>query len=235
MKFTTSKGRSVESDFTEEEAMAIVKTLPSNYAQSLVFQYTSKGKLSPEQWVWIHILAVEASAATVAKTNAIATAVKIDLTNLDGMFATVSSLLKYPELRFVASENCHILLQQTNKTGKRLVYVKDANEEVVNQYGYGKRYSGKIEDGAFLPAKDCPAEILPALIAFSADPLAKVKEYGKVTGHCCFCSLMLSTPDSLHNGYGEKCARNYNLPYEKSPEAPKKTRQKTNVAVAVAA
>ena len=48
------------------------------------------------------------------------------------------------------------------------------------------------------------------------DLLHHVKETAKKTGHCCFCNLELTSEDSVLNGYGETCAKHYNLPYETS-------------------
>jgi len=43
------------------------------------------------------------------------------------------------------------------------------------------------------------------------NPEEIAKEYGRLTGNCCFCHKELSTDNSLEVGYGPICADNFNL------------------------
>ena len=53
------------------------------------------------------------------------------------------------------------------------------------------------------------------LTEFANDPAGVGARIGKMTSHCCFCSLELTTDESKDAGYGPKCAKNYNLPWGK--------------------
>ncbi len=41
--------------------------------------------------------------------------------------------------------------------------------------------------------------------------------FGKLYGVCCSCTRPLTKEDSIHNGYGWKCASNHGWPYVKAP------------------
>jgi hypothetical protein len=47
----------------------------------------------------------------------------------------------------------------------------------------------------------------------AADPAKAASEYGRLTVHCCFCSLPFTDARSTAVGYGRICAGNYGLPW----------------------
>lgn len=46
----------------------------------------------------------------------------------------------------------------------------------------------------------------------------EAKAFGALYGCCCSCSKTLTLEDSIHNGYGRKCASNNGWAYEKAPK-----------------
>jgi hypothetical protein len=60
------------------------------------------------------------------------------------------------------------------------------------------------------------AELQTILSDFANDPEKVAQEYGKLTHNCCYCSLPLSTEESLSVGYGNICAKHYGLSWGKN-------------------
>jgi hypothetical protein len=71
------------------------------------------------------------------------------------------------------------------------------------------KYLGKIADGKFTAARDCPAEMVTRIVAAAADPKGAAVAYGKRTGSCCICARELTDPVSVANGIGPICASKY--------------------------
>lgn len=74
-------------------------------------------------------------------------------------------------------------------------------------------------DGYFQPSRDASADqhlieaVRRRLVAFAADPAGIAADHGKLTGRCCFCRLPLTDERSTAIGYGQKCAKNFGLPW----------------------
>lgn len=59
------------------------------------------------------------------------------------------------------------------------------------------------------------AKLREAVEVLVGDPIAAVKAYALVSGRCGYCNLVLTTPDSIAAGCGEKCASDHGIPYGK--------------------
>lgn len=127
------------------------------------------------------------------------------------LFDVAGLKLKWPKISFALADKGgpQIDLSKASASGKNpgCLYVK-----------VGATYVGKINTyGAFIavPKVDpgLVQQVLQALQALSHDPVGVAAAYGKLTGHCCFCSTPLKTKESLEVGYGPVCADAYHLPW----------------------
>lgn len=190
---------------------AAIPSLPAgrvDFAASLIAQF-EKGKkpLSDKQVYWVQKLAkmpfeAKAAPATVEVSN---------FASVVAVFEKAGATLKQPRIRLELPTGEKVVLSLAPKTGNNpgFIYLK-----------VGGEYAGKIApSGAFTPYK-LPTETLGAVqalfAALGSDPAAVAAAYGKETGNCCFCSIELSTAESLAVGYGPTCAEHFNLPWGKT-------------------
>jgi hypothetical protein len=79
-----------------------------------------------------------------------------------------------------------------------------------------RHWFGQITiEGEFEPSRRVePAmqtAVAAALVAVASDPAKAAAEYGRLTGHCCLCTLPPTDPRSTAVGYGRICAGHYGL------------------------
>lgn len=98
-------------------------------------------------------------------------------------------------------------------------------------HGSGKLYAKvlvidvepvRAADGTVIEPAMCHFDYAPGVI-YRLRPehkmtIEQMKNFGALYGSCCFCAKTLTDEDSIHNGYGRKCASNRGLPYEKAPK-----------------
>jgi hypothetical protein len=140
---------------------------------------------------------------------------KIDvgqMTGLIDMFSAAAKKLKYPAFTLQLPSGLPVRLTRAGATSKN-----PGSVYVVSQDG-ADAYLGKVlPDGHFVPVGSVKPrlkdELSQLLRKMSCSPAETAAEYGKLTGKCCFCSLPLSDPKSTEAGFGQTCAKNYNLPY----------------------
>ena len=80
-------------------------------------------------------------------------------------------------------------------------------------YGSNTWYGRIDETGAWMRSRHADDEISSLLGRLASDPAGTAAEYGKLTGHCCFCRRHLEDERSTEVGYGPVCAGNYDLPW----------------------
>jgi Family of unknown function (DUF6011) len=73
----------------------------------------------------------------------------------------------------------------------------------------GRVYLGKINGDKFFAARECPADVIPQVQAFIADPMAAAEAYGKEFKRCCICNATLTNEESMQRGIGPICAANF--------------------------
>lgn len=87
----------------------------------------------------------------------------------------------------------------------------------VAKNGSGNRYAKALvqEDGRW------SFEYAPGAIKNLSEATVMTAEaaaaFGALYGICCSCGKDLTDEDSIHNGYGRKCAQNHGWSYEKAP------------------
>lgn len=178
-------------------------TLP--FYLSLRDQLERKGSLSPKQW--------ECITRAVAKENAPPSA-QLPATALPEIVALINrhNKAKYPAIRFLAGGREFKL----TKASERARFPGSLN--VVELHGGAKVWLGRIQlDGRLelVPSAECG--IVDSIRTLATDPEGAAREYGRKTGHCCFCYLPLEDARSLLMGYGPICAKNYHLAWGERP------------------
>lgn len=84
-------------------------------------------------------------------------------------------------------------------------------------FGQAQWFGRVTQAGEFQPSHKAPPAIADALRTFAADPCAAAAAYGRLTGHCCFCSKTLTDPVSVDLGYGPVCAKKWGLQHKPVP------------------
>lgn len=173
------------------------------FAKSLRDQWERKGYLSEKQAHWVGVLCDRANAP--AEPAAPAANCSTDLSALFGLFGkAIESGLKSPRIRLRADAvDVTISMASPNSTNPGHIYVKADGE-----------YAGKITPaGEARIMRHADPAILPALASMAANPAGAALAYGRETGKCCFCGLLLTDERSVTAGFGPVCAENYNLPW----------------------
>lgn len=92
---------------------------------------------------------------------------------------------------------------------------KEPGSVFVTENGGGfedRTYFGRIsKDGSFTASRSATDDVKRGLRAFASDPVGTAREYGRLTGKCCFCSKPLKDERSTAVGYGAICAGRYDL------------------------
>lgn len=131
-----------------------------------------------------------------------------------GVFAlfeqAISNNLKYPKIRLRAADGQNVVLSRAGAKSKYTGQII-----VTDERPYGSNtYFGRVDtSGNFIPAWANSPAVSSLLLRLSADPAGVASEYGRLTGHCCFCSLPLTDARSTAVGYGPICAGKFGLPW----------------------
>ena len=189
------KGEAITLVMTDEQAAKIVKTeIKSEFGQKLAA--INPANLTTGQRFWLHKLAQQSQQQE-----------KIEITglysSLQTMLARAGERLQKPQVRMLGPEKEELKLypaaQDSNWKGFLFIYL--AGQSV-----------GSIDrEGKFRPRQNCPDWVAPALERFAAAPIPTAREYGQLTGRCCFCNRRLTDEISVQQGYGPVCAENYGL------------------------
>jgi len=140
-----------------------------------------------------------------------------EIVNAQGIFnlfeTAISNRLKYPKIRLLATDGATVVLRRNGDTARILI-------------------SGALN----LPASSYKVAIsnLPWLRcsnSLASNPAKTAAEYGKLTGHCCFCEAPLKDARSTAVGYGPICADHFGLPWGVDSEPFKLTPEDTTAAV----
>jgi hypothetical protein len=188
---------------------ASVPPRQAEFAGSLINQ--AGGGLTDRQWYWIGELARQVSGAEPAPATTNVGSVKGIVDLLD----RAKQHLKYPALLVRANDrDIRLNIAGSSAQAPGTINVCSAVRDSAGQ----RRWFGRITvAGEYEPSRRIePAMRTPiaaALAAMASDPAKAASEYGRLTGHCCFCTLPLTDPRSTAVGYGKICARNYDLPW----------------------
>ena len=160
----------------------------SSFAISLARQYRSTGRLSEKQ--------VKAAKSMRSKMEAKAPKAK---PAIDHNKATDLDLSDLPSGYYAVPEGdtrLKVRVARPTKASKwhGWIFVSDGGE-----YGARKNYGKQAPSGKY------QGDIVEALTAIMADPLAAQLAYGKLTGTCGSCGRLLENEESIELGIGPVC------------------------------
>ena len=133
-----------------------------------------------------------------------------ELPNIKGIYEFLNNAkVTYPKIWLKLEDGTDF---RVSKSGSRSKY--DGQLQLSDGV-YGSLYFGRIDQQGNIylayKGKARKNEIMTLLTNLVKNPEAIAKEYGRLTGNCCFCRKELSTDNSLEVGYGPVCAENFNL------------------------
>jgi len=207
---------------TLNESVAKLQTLlPSlnagdaKFAASLIASYTKWNSLSPKQEPWIAKLIARAE---TPKFQVIASyPATVQVGGFEGVVALLAkakeSGLKFPKVRLKLDDTV-LILSLNGAKSKFPGYVSISGE---GKYP-NKAFYGKVSpEGAFQPFKAELPGLTDLLSKLASNPARVAKDYGKLTGNCCFCGKVVGDGKEVRSvlaGFGPDCAENYGLKAE---------------------
>jgi hypothetical protein len=203
-----------------------LKANDAKFASDLIASFKKYGSLTPKQEPWIERLIARADAPKVAAPVAV-----VNVGNFGGvvaLFNTAKAKLKFPKVRLSLNGTKVVLSLNGPKS-------KAPGAVSINGEGtYPNRvYYGRVTpEGAFQPYTALPG-LVELLTELASNPARVAKDYGKLTGNCCFCGKDIGygkEERSVLAGFGPDCAENYGLKAEWLAAA-EKAEAKASVAV----
>lgn len=144
----------------------------------------------------------------------------VEVGSLDGLMALFAkakdSALKFPKISLRLPNGQPVVLAVAGAQSKApgTINVTDGGP-----FGSNKWFGRVTAEGKWEPSRQVTADDLVSvktlLTAMAVDAAATAAEYGRLTGHCCFCRIGLTDKRSTEVGYGKTCAANYGLPWGK--------------------
>ena len=134
--------------------------------------------------------------------------VEVDASAIHAMFNGAADKLKYPRIKLVVDDNS----LQLSRAGETARFPGSINVTDGGPYGNNVWY-GRVVDGEWQPSRRCEDWLTNWLIRFAANPAKVAKEYGSMSGFCCFCNKPLTDDRSVTEGYGPVCAKSWDLPW----------------------
>jgi hypothetical protein len=186
MTFKNPKNNdSLESRFTSEEVIAILRPLTSNnFAQSLVKQFDERG-LSSSQWYWAHKIAHENNRSP----SPAATAFKLDC----------------DLVQWMKDADVPRLMWKFEDKGKVKLFVKGDYIIVYSGGGDWLNRVGRIDGDTLSPKKGCSPWIIAQIMLLAKLKMDFMQAYGKQWGRCFVCGRELENEESVALGIGPIC------------------------------
>ena len=200
-----------------ENCISELVSKDADFAKSLVQFYDQRKFVSDKQLYWVKELTRRGKEAK-ARRQAIPEAPapeQLSIGNPSQLFETFTkallSGLQFPKIRLQTPTGQKLILQILGSLSNYQGQIA-----VVHQNHGAKVYLGRIDhQGTFYPnpkAKFYP-ELIPTLSTFVGNLVEGAIQYGKITSHCCFCGIQLTTDESVAAGYGPICADKWGLPW----------------------
>lgn len=209
MVLTTSKGKSVDSPYTHQQALELLAThvhaggkLAGNSFACDLWRKSERG-LSQDQVVWVHVLVNEALNPQPRQQAQ----AKQGYQAIVELLVRASSKLQWPAIRLSTASYGNVKVSWNRS--KSLANVTDGRP-----FGSNEWY-GRIDAlGQWVPSRSSNVNVERLLGLLAADPVGTMQAYGHSTGQCGFCGRTLSNEDrSVKVGYGPVCANKYGLPW----------------------
>ena len=180
------------------------------FADSLIRQFNQRGSLSDKQMFWVRKLADRVERPEQHTCCEKKTANVGDFAGVYALFAKAMQHLKYPKIRLQTNDRKPVVL---NVAGAKSRYAGQVNVTDGGSWGDNTWYGRIDQEGEWTVSNAADNDVADVLRRLADDPAAVASEYGRLTGHCCFCNTELSDERSTEVGYGPICAKHYGLPW----------------------
>lgn len=185
-------------------------------------------KWNPEQKAWVardaqmYARAVAIVPVPAAKAAPAQVAVENIGKVVDFIYAAREHLRKPALLVWVRERSLRLAIAPS---GPNVGCINVTSEDCIDWYG--RIHKGGTFEANRRMGQETATAIATALTALANDPAQAAREYGHLTGRCCFCGDFLSTPESTALGYGPVCARKWGLAHGKRAAAAAKEARRT--------
>jgi hypothetical protein len=191
-----------------QACIGALKPSDQEFASSLCQKFFQYGKLTPGQEPWVQKMIDRAKEPKVSKLT-------VSVGGFEGvvaLFKKAKEHLKYPKIVLLCaspeSPTQKIYLSMAGPTSKNAGKIQIQGEGVFPN----RPYFGSVDQaGNWTPGKASAEGLEALLIEFGKNPAKVAKEYGSLTGSCCFCGSPLTDPKSTAAGFGPVCAAHYGL------------------------
>lgn len=134
------------------------------------------------------------------------------LSNIKGVYELFNrnTVLQYPKIWLKLPDGTDVKISRLGKLSKFKGCLSMGN----GTYEDGMYFGRISKEGDIYFLRDGVSrkdEILTLLSSLVENPEGVAKDYGRLTGNCCFCHRELSDDRSLDVGYGATCASHYGL------------------------
>lgn len=193
-----------------EMALPMLPEKDRNFASDLIcgkWGFKTKGTLSQKQVYWVDTLLAR---ALDDKPQAQASLSVGSFAAVYALFEKAKAVLKFPKIR-LAVDGFPVVLSLAGAKSKTPGVVNVTDGE---KFGFNKYYGKVDKEGEFKPGFkqfDESGKVVGILSALAANPIKVAKEYGSLTGYCCFCNKALTDEQSVAAGFGPVCAKNFGL------------------------
>lgn len=189
-----------------EIVMQNLSAKDQEFAKSLTDFYKRKATLSPKQEYWVQVL-LDRSMNKEKKPE------DKQVGNFNGvyaLFAKAKQKLKFPKI-WLEVKGKPIVLSMAGEKSKNpgIINVTDGGS-----FGNNRWYGRVQVDGTWtrgMKTYEEQTEVEQLLKAMSRHPAQAAKEYGQITGRCCFCGKHLKDEHSTAAGFGPQCAKQWGL------------------------
>jgi hypothetical protein len=189
------------------------------FAKSLLAQHDKKNSLSPKQWEWVEKLAEECETVGVPDF----TKEKVHVGEFGGvlaLFEKATQYLKHPAIALMTPSQQKVVLKLAGNNSKAPGTISITNG---GPFGNSVWYGRVTKEGVWEPNNqkltiDLKLDLQHILTQLAVSPAETAAAYGKMTGHCCFCSAKLTDKRSVAVGYGKICSARWGLPWGSATE-----------------
>jgi len=188
-----------------------------DFANSLVHQYRTKGRLSQLQQVWVDKLLDKALLPPEEAPKPVTESINVGLENLHALFDRAKSHVRSneswtPRIRIVLTDGRRVEVSPAKSTSKNpgSIYVSVADQ-----------YYGKIDREGHLtlgPRGIRIEEIHDRIREVAENPTQAGRLHGHKHTWCMFCGIKLESEDSKYYGYGPICAEKWGLEWGEAKE-----------------
>jgi hypothetical protein len=174
----------------------------AGFAQSLIQNFNTWGRLSDKQLAWIDTLTQRATAPAPLPTQ------QINVQKIQDLFAIAAQKLRRVKVALQAAAGTPVVFTKAGPSSKYAgqILITDGQPFGMN------KFFGRIDaNGDFYATRSADQGVRDLVVEFADKPAETAGKYGRLTGGCSFCNRKLDDERSLAVGYGPICARRFQL------------------------